>query len=208
MDDLAALKLALELVRVPSRIPHARSTPLPGGVALVLRIASGDAQAASTASASTHRPKAELGEAAAFFIEQVLLAPDADQYRVLGVRPSDSLADIRRNMALLLKWLHPDVQPERERSVFARRVARAWDDLKTAERRAAYDEAQRKVKSRRVTAGATPGKRPISTPSNRHAPAGRQGANFAPESATSYHRHGLRSVWRRARLYFLGGAEP
>src|SRR5262249_38591623 len=46
-----------------------------------------------------------------------------------------------RNVALLLKWLHPDVDPRGERSVFIGKVTAAWNDLKTPERRAAYDAA-------------------------------------------------------------------
>ena len=42
-------------------------------------------------------------------------------------------------MALLLRWLHPDIDQKGERSVFAARVTKAWSDLKTPERRAAYD---------------------------------------------------------------------
>ena len=43
-------------------------------------------------------------------------------------------------MALLMRWLHPDKDLEGRRSMFVNRVTRAWDDLKTADRRAAYDQ--------------------------------------------------------------------
>jgi hypothetical protein len=42
-------------------------------------------------------------------------------------------------MALLLRFLHPDIDQKGERSIFAARVTKAWSDLKTPERRAAYD---------------------------------------------------------------------
>jgi DnaJ-class molecular chaperone len=89
------------------------------------------------------RPRDVVREAAAFFIEQVLLHPGADSYRVLGARPDAPNGELRRNMALLLKWLHPDSDRQGQRSVFATRVTRAWNDLKTPERRAAYDRSQR-----------------------------------------------------------------
>ncbi len=44
-------------------------------------------------------------------------------------------------MILLLKWLHPDSGVDQARSVFASRVIRAWEDLKTPGRRAAYDRS-------------------------------------------------------------------
>ena len=50
-------------------------------------------------------------EASAFFIEQILLGPDADSYRVLGADRNAAAAELRRNMALLLRWLHPDMTP-------------------------------------------------------------------------------------------------
>jgi hypothetical protein len=43
-------------------------------------------------------------------------------------------------MTLLLKWLHPDLDRRSERSIYARRVTTAWNDLKTPVRRSAYDE--------------------------------------------------------------------
>src|SRR5258708_12057083 len=42
-------------------------------------------------------------------------------------------------MAILLRCLHPDLDPDAGRSVFATRVTLAWNDLKTSDRRAAYD---------------------------------------------------------------------
>jgi len=89
-----------------------------------------------------------LHEAAAFFIEQILLYPEADNYRVLGATPDAAAAELRRNMAWLMAWLHPDRAPKTERSVLVARVTRAWNDLKTADRRAAYDEAQRRSVTR------------------------------------------------------------
>ena len=86
-----------------------------------------------------------MRNAAAFFIEQILLAPGADSYRVLGGNAQASNSDLRRNMALLLRWLHPDMEHNGtgDRSVFAARITLAWEDLKTAERRAAYDALQK-----------------------------------------------------------------
>ena len=85
------------------------------------------------------RSRDTVREAAAFFVEQILLYPGADSYRVLGARPDATYGELRRNMALLLRWLHPDRDRQGERAIFAARVTRAWSDLKTPERRAAYD---------------------------------------------------------------------
>jgi curved DNA-binding protein CbpA len=110
---------------------------------LLLRIVAGEAEAEGTAITSTGRSRELIRQAAAFFIEQVLLHPNADSYRVLGADSQASNYELRHNMALLVKWLHPDRDPQGNRSVLANRVSRAWDDLKTPERRASYDESRR-----------------------------------------------------------------
>jgi DnaJ-class molecular chaperone len=63
---------------------------------------------------------------------------------VLGTGPQASPGELRRNVALLLRWLHPDLDPHGELSVFIGRVTAAWNDLKTPERRMAYDDLQRR----------------------------------------------------------------
>jgi DnaJ-class molecular chaperone len=49
---------------------------------------------------------------------------------------------LRQNLALLLRWLHPDISENAQRSIFVTRVTTAWNDLKTPEKRAAYDIAR------------------------------------------------------------------
>ena len=143
-----ALKIAIDLVHVPSQVRLYRSEPLPDGVLTLLRIVAGDTEAEREAAALMDRPPEVVRRAAAFFIEQILFAPDADSYQVLGASPQASSAELRRNIGLLLRWLHPDLDPRGERSIFIGRVTAAWNDLKTPERRAAYDGAQRNAKDR------------------------------------------------------------
>ena len=147
MGEAMALRIALQLIHIPSQIRHARSAPLPDGVQLLLQIAAGDEEAAERGGALVDKSHEEVREAAAFFIEQILFSPNADSYRVLGAQSDATIKDLRRNMSFLLRWLHPDVQGQGERSVFARRVSLAWDALKTPERKAAYDEARRTARA-------------------------------------------------------------
>jgi DnaJ domain len=151
MGDRAALTLALELLYVPWRVRLVREQPLPEGVALLLRIAASDAESEEAAARAAGRPREVVRQAATFFIEQVLLAPGADSYRVLGANPTATSTELRTNMALLMKWLHPDSAREGEQAVFATRLATAWNDLKTPERRAAYDNALRAAWDSRKT---------------------------------------------------------
>jgi hypothetical protein len=149
MSCEVALKIAVDLLHVPSRVRLRRSEPLPDGVLTLLRIVAGDTEAARAAVALTERPPEVVRQAAAFFVEQILFASDADSYRVLGTNPQAGSAELRRNVGLLLRWLHPDLDPQGERSVFIGRVTAAWNDLKTPERRAEYDQARRNAKEKR-----------------------------------------------------------
>ena len=139
MSDRMALKIAIDLMHVPSQVRLLRSEPLPDGVLTVLRIAGGDQEVEGAAAALSDRSPEIVRQASAFFIEQILFAPNADSYRVLGAAPQASAGELRRNVALLLRWLHPDLDHRSERSIFIGRVTAAWNDLKTPERRAAYD---------------------------------------------------------------------
>ena len=144
-----ALGVALGLLSVPQRVRAAKSEPLPSGIVSLLQIACGDEGAVAEAAKRSGRDPEVLRRAAAFYIEQVLLSRDSDAYRVLGAKADASAADLRRNMALLLRWLHPDIDRKGERSIFAGRVTAAWEELKTPERRAAYDLKRQQAKAAR-----------------------------------------------------------
>jgi hypothetical protein len=138
-DAATAVRVAIDLIQMPSRARMIRQAPLPDGMPLLLRIAAMEPDATAEAAKLTGRTSDVVLQAAAFFVEQILLAPDADSYRVLGATRQSSSTELRRNMALLVRWLHPDIKLTSDRATFVNRVTFAWDDLKTAERRAAYD---------------------------------------------------------------------
>lgn len=143
MKDASALRLALELVHSPWQSRRVRSAPLPDDVETLLHIAAGDEQTLAHTIEATGRSRDVIVDAAAFYIEQVLLCSDENSYRVLGVGPEATIGELRRNMALLLRWLHPDLDRQGERSIFASRVTNAWNNLKTPERRQAYDRLRK-----------------------------------------------------------------
>lgn len=145
MALLAAIEVALALIAQPALVRRVSHMPLPGGVTVLLEFAAGDSEAIHAATLAAQQPQHLLEEACGFFIEQVMHAEGADSYRILGCRGDEPRSQLRRHMALLLRWLHPDrlVMPTDDlridRTVFAHRVTQAWEDLKTGERRAAYD---------------------------------------------------------------------
>lgn len=139
MQASEAVRVAVDIVQAPSRVAFVRAGALPKGIDDVLQIAAGDDAVILRVSSETGRTRERIVEAATFFIEQVMLVPEADSYRILGGTASTPTAELRRNMALLMRWLHPDSRLGQDRSVFASRISRAWDDVKTDERRTAYD---------------------------------------------------------------------
>jgi hypothetical protein len=147
MTDVPALRVAIDLVRVPSRVRGVRAAPLPQHVDMLLRIAAGDESVETEAALTMEVSRELVRKASAFFIEQILLYPGADSYRVLGADPHASNAELRRNMALLLRWLHPDIARNGERSIFAARVTKAWEEVKTPVRRAKHDSAELALKN-------------------------------------------------------------
>jgi DnaJ-class molecular chaperone len=124
---------------MPSAIRRVRTEPLPAGVDVLLSVVAGDEAVQGEAAKRTEREPAMVKEAATFFVEQILLTPGTGSYRALGATRETASTDIRHNMALLLRWLHPDKLHSDERRALAERVTLAWEDLKTPERRAAYD---------------------------------------------------------------------
>lgn len=143
MTGRTALKVAIGLLHAPSQAQLIRSEPLPDDVLLLLRIVTGGAGVAREAALTARRSPDTVRRAAEFFIEQVLFAPGADSYRVLGVDAGADAEGLQRNAALLFKWLHPGRDAQSTRAEFASRLAAAWNDLKTPDRRAAYDAQRR-----------------------------------------------------------------
>lgn len=152
--DVTAMRIAMRLNSLPSEIRAARGRPLPAGIPLLLAIAAGERDAIDKGAALLDRAEEQLVAGARFFVEQVLLAPDSSSYRVLGVLPDAPAADLRRNVALYLKYLHPDRDLSGDRTALALRVTGAWEDLKTPDRRAAYDRvmAERDARAERLDA--------------------------------------------------------
>jgi hypothetical protein len=130
MSGAQGINLALDLARMPALAHSIEKPPLPTDIFEVMRIAAGSPEACQLASRATGQPAAVLIEAARFYVQQVLLQPDADSYRVLGLPPGASRELARCHLRCLLQWLHPDVNRDWD-SVYAERVLKAWRDVST-----------------------------------------------------------------------------
>jgi hypothetical protein len=128
MSGARGIDLALDLARMPALAHSIETPPIPADVFEVMRIAAGAPEVCQLAAQATGQPAAVLIEAARFYLQQVLLRPDADSYRVLGLPPGASHELARRHMRCLLQWLHPDVNRDWD-SAYAQRVLAAWREV-------------------------------------------------------------------------------
>jgi hypothetical protein len=146
MRSAEALAAALGMRSHPRLVLKVRRMPLPRGMTFLLEVAVGDVDALRKAAALTDHPETILQEAAGFFIEQILLSRNADNYRTLGANRDASYAELRHHMALLMRWVHPDLisggasRPCLNRSVYANRITKAWEAVKTSSRRQAPND--------------------------------------------------------------------
>lgn len=116
-----------------------RKSPLPHDMLTLLEVAAGDGSVIGEVTRTTGRGETQLRHAASFFVEQILLSENADSFRVLGGDDTTPIEVLRKHMALLMRWSHPDVARVHgaiDRSIYAGRVTRAWNALKTELRRA------------------------------------------------------------------------
>lgn len=135
-----ALDQALAFHRAPGYLAAIRRLALPEDLQTLLRIAAGDSEATHDAAQRTGESPEALREVTIFYLQQLLFADDGDSYRVLGVSPDASDEQIKLHYRWLARWLHPDRNPDEWETVFADRVNRAWQDLRTPDRRIAYDQ--------------------------------------------------------------------
>lgn len=134
MPRAEAIRVALDLFRVPARAAVLRGQLLPQGISELLSIASGDQSAAAEAAKNAGSRPEEIIDAAKFYCQQILWHPTADPFRVLGTNPDASRAEIKRNMSLMMAWLHPDADRNDMHAVYTTRVVGAWNQVKTNER--------------------------------------------------------------------------
>jgi len=196
MQSPEALSAALAMLHDPRLARVVRARPLPKGITFLLEAAAGEAEALAGAAAVTGRSEATLKNAAGFFIEQVLLSPGADSYRILGADRETSEGELRRHMALLMRWVHPDLVANGaagqsfDRSVYASRVAQAWQRIKSPERRAAYEASQ----------AAAGGQRPADRSSGQR----RRNLKSARPSQLKIYRLPGEGIWNRLLVLLAG----
>jgi hypothetical protein len=140
------LVLALAFHRAPLAFRHLTDPqrPLPEGFGAWLTEAS-----AALAPAHLEGTAADLGtapealrEAYLFLLRQVLLVPQADHYRVLGLGQNCSPEAVKQHHGLLVRLFHPDRLPESDErgGSLTARINNAYQILKDPQARRRYDK--------------------------------------------------------------------
>jgi ketosteroid isomerase-like protein len=137
-----ALMQALALIRAPRSVRPGANEKLPDGMLALIKIVAGEERALAEAQETSGESADTVREAASFYIQQVMFNSDSNSYRVLGVDPDASDERLRENYRWLARWLHPDRNPDQWEVVYAERVNKAWQDLRTTERRLRYEQAR------------------------------------------------------------------
>jgi hypothetical protein len=128
---------------MPTLSAGMRAQALPADTIVVIRIAAGSAETTHAAAALTGRSPKTIVNAARFYLEQILFAPDADCIRILGGHAGSTREELREHLRWLMLWLHPDRNANEWESVFAERVIHAWQEARLlAPSRAQGDSGQ------------------------------------------------------------------
>lgn len=168
--DPPALHQALQLLRTPSGARPGPQERLPEGMLPLIRIVAGDEQALADARQSSGEAADVLREAAAFYIQQVMFASGSHSYRLLGVDADAPDERIKEHYRWLVRWLHPDRNADEWEVVYADRVNRAWQDLRTPEKRQRFDDTRAAIAVSIAQAqGRASGEWPAASPAVRNA---------------------------------------
>jgi hypothetical protein len=157
-----ALEWAMALARTPAQRTLLRQRSLPSGMERLLQVAAGASDDTVVDFATqTGESEPEIIEAARFYAREILFHQGADAYRVLGVARNADTDSIRTHHRLLQLWLHPDRHSSDWDTIFASRVNAAWSQLRSDERRRAYELANPPQPHDRIPLSQAPGWLPV-----------------------------------------------
>lgn len=162
MPRRLALDLALDAAAKPGALSMLAVGPLPEGLKDVLRIvAEGEWRSVATEEAYRSHSAEAIRAASASFLKVVLFEKASSPHRVLGLSPGATEDEVRENKRLLLKWLHPDRNPQAEERALLAKVIEAAE---------AIDVGRGRTKTASSSTSNQNGQRPRSGPSARRQP--------------------------------------
>lgn len=124
----AAVDQAVLLQKQPGLAAAFRQTALPDGMAVLIRLVSDEGGRRKDLAHLLELDESLLQAAATDYLLSVCLYSGNSDLRILGLNPGADLSTAKEHHRLLLKWLHPDRNPDKQE--FAERVNQAWSALK------------------------------------------------------------------------------
>jgi hypothetical protein len=155
MNGAEAINLALDLYRKPARARSLNRRDVPEGMLMLIRIAAAADEEIGALVDDAAIAKQPVKAAAIFYLQQLLMQADGDDFRQLGLRRGATLQDLKDHKRQLLKWLHPDRNKNAWEQVLFQRVAATAERLEAAMRQGgAQPFPSERRKSRRRPAAA------------------------------------------------------
>jgi hypothetical protein len=108
---LEGMAVAIETFRSPSRLRAYPSGKPFHQMLKVIKVAAGDAKTIEEQAATFKISETELQEAAKHLLLRHLMSANTHGNHLLGLAEGASLAELKDNKRWLLKWLHPDRNP-------------------------------------------------------------------------------------------------
>lgn len=144
--DIVDLALSCYRTSLENKVCPGVPMFLPKDMNRLLMLANGLQVVLAEASARTDAQPDELRDAARFLILQLCFIPSAGHYRVLGLPPAASSAQIKEHYRLLMQLFHPDrtIHRKDETEYVARRINEAWTVLSCSASRVIYDNRMRR----------------------------------------------------------------
>lgn len=125
VSQTEALTRALALYRQPVLAQDMKRKPLPEGIIDLLRIAAEGEETAERFADISGSSAPELYQAAILFLQTIVFHQSASDLRLLALNNSNSSQKLRDHKRLVLKWLHPDRNPNSWESKLFLRVQAA-----------------------------------------------------------------------------------
>lgn len=153
MDNVQAIEIALEAYKSPRAFRVSRRVPLPSGMLTLIKLAATTPEDVRTLVADETAEQLPVRDAAIFYLQQIL-SNAQDDLRQLALNDDATLQDVKDHKRWLLKWLHPDRNPNSWESALFHRVNAASARLEASLREGVPElKSVARTHSRRRTPG-------------------------------------------------------
>jgi hypothetical protein len=125
VSELDAMRAALLSYSQPLRHIERSRSNLPDGILLVIKCAAGDGATVERLAEELGTGAKTLQEAASIYLQRRLIGSKSTPFQQLGLAERASLEEIVLHKRWLLKWLHPDRNPNKWQSAMFNSVTMA-----------------------------------------------------------------------------------